>query len=63
MLVFVVNGNGAAGAPQSQVASGDSVQLVSAYAQGALYGTNAIDLDTTSQFDGPLDGSTELYAG
>jgi hypothetical protein len=58
MLVFVVNGNGAAGAPQSQVASGDSVQLVSAYAQGALYGTNAIDLDTTSQFDGPLDGST-----
>ncbi len=58
MLVFVVNGNGSAGAPQSQVSSGDSVQLVSAYAQGALYGTNAIDLGTTSQFDGPLDGST-----
>src|SRR5919109_739840 len=58
MLVFVVNGNGSAGAPQSQVASGDSVQLVSAYAQGPLYGTNAIDLDTTSQFDGPLDGLT-----
>jgi hypothetical protein len=58
MLVFVVNGNGSGGAPQSQVNTGDSVQLVSAYAQGALYGTNAIDLDTTSQFDGPLDGST-----
>ena len=58
MLVFVVNGNGSGGAPQSQVSSGDSVQLVSAYAQGALYGTNAVDLDTTSQFDGPLDGST-----
>jgi hypothetical protein len=58
MLVFVVNGNGSAGAPQSQVNSGDSVQLVSAYAQGALYGTNAIDLDTTSQVDGPMNGST-----
>jgi hypothetical protein len=58
MLVFVANGNGSAGSPQSQVAGGDSVQLVSAYAQGALYATNAIDLDTTSQFDGPLDGST-----
>jgi len=58
MLVFVVNGNGSGGAPQSQVTSGDSVQLVSAYAQGALYGTNAIELGTTSQFDGPLDGST-----
>ena len=58
MLVFVVNGNGSGGAPQSQVNAGDSVQLISAYAQGALYGTNAVDLDTTSQFDGPLDGST-----
>jgi hypothetical protein len=58
MLVFVVNGNGSGGSPQSQVSSGDSVQLVSAYAQGALYATNAIELGTTSQFDGPLDGST-----
>jgi hypothetical protein len=58
MLVFVVNGNGSGGSPQSQVAGGDSVQLVSAYAQGAIYATNAIDLDTTSQFDGPLDGQT-----
>jgi hypothetical protein len=58
MLVFVVNGNGSGGAPQSQVNGGDSVQLVSSYAQGALYGTNAVDLDTSSQFDGPLDGST-----
>ena len=44
--------------PQSQVGPGNSVQLVSAYGQGALYATNAIDIDTTSQFDGPLDGST-----
>jgi hypothetical protein len=58
MIVFVANGNGSGGSPQSQVASGDSVQLISAYAQGALYATNAVDLDTTSQFDGPLDGST-----
>ena len=60
MLVFVVGGNGSAGAPQSQVSGGDSVQLVSAYAQGALYATNAIDLGTTSQYDGPLDGSTVM---
>jgi hypothetical protein len=58
MLCFVVGGNGSGGSPQSQVSSGDSVQLVSGYAQGALYATNAIDLGTTSQFDGPLDGST-----
>jgi len=37
-----------------------SVQLVSAYAQGAIYATNAIDLGTTSQFDGPLDGQTVM---
>jgi len=30
----------------------------SAYGQGAIYGTNGITIDTTSQFDGPLDGST-----
>jgi Tfp pilus assembly protein PilX len=60
MLVFVVNGNGSGGSPQSQVTSGDSAQLVSAYAQGAIYATNAIDLGTTSQFDGPLDGSTVM---
>ena len=60
MLVFVVNGNGSGGSPQSQVNSGDSAQLVSAYAQGAIYATNAIDLGTTSQFDGPLDGSTVM---
>jgi hypothetical protein len=58
MLVFVTNGNGSSGSPQSQVNAGDSVQLISAYAQGAIYGTNAVDLDTTSKFDGPLDGST-----
>ena len=60
MLVFVVNGNGSAGPPQSQVSTGDSVQLVSAYAQGALYATNNIELGTTSQFDGPLDGATVI---
>jgi hypothetical protein len=60
MLVFVANGNGSGGSPQSQVSSGDSVQLVSAYAQGAIYATNAIDLGTTSQFDGPLDGQTVM---
>lgn len=58
MLCIVANGNGSGGSPQSQVGPGESVSLVSAYGQGALYATNAINLDTTSQFDGPLDGST-----
>jgi hypothetical protein len=58
MLCIVAGGNGSGGSPQSQVGSGDSVQLVSAYGQGALYAANAIEIDTTSQFDGPLDGST-----
>jgi hypothetical protein len=58
MLCFVTGGNGSGGAPQSQVGPGESASLVSAYGQGALYATNAINLDTTSQFDGPLDAST-----
>jgi hypothetical protein len=60
MLVFVANGNGSAGGAQGQVNSGDGVQMVSAHAQGAVYATNAVDIDTTSQFDGPLDGSTVM---
>ena len=58
MLCFVVNGNGSGGSPQSQVTSGDSVQLSSASAQGAIYATNGINIITSSNFDGPLDGST-----
>jgi hypothetical protein len=38
------------------VPSGDSIQLVSATLQGAAYATNALDLDTTSNVDGPLVG-------
>lgn len=52
MLVIVADGNG------GQVNVGDSIQLVSATFQGALYATNAIENDTTSQVDGPMVGST-----
>ena len=58
MLAFVAGGNGSSAAPQNQVASGDGIQLVSSYFQGAMMATNAIDVDTSSQVDGPLDGST-----
>lgn len=54
LLVVVANGNG------GQVSSGDSIQLVSSHFQGAFYGTNAIDIDTTSIADGPLVGSTVM---
>ena len=39
---------------------GDGAQFVSAYFQGAVYATNAIDIGTTSNVDGPLDGSTVI---
>lgn len=52
MMVIVADGNG------GQVNLGDSIQLVSATFQGALYATNAIENDTTSQVDGPMVGST-----
>jgi Tfp pilus assembly protein PilX len=60
MLVFVVNGNGGMGGVASQVGVANGVELVSAYLQGAVYATSAIDISTTSQVDGPLDGSTVL---
>jgi hypothetical protein len=52
LLVFAADGNG------GQVPVGDSIQLVSATLQGALYATNAIDNDTTSAVIGPMIGST-----
>jgi hypothetical protein len=51
-LIVVANGNGDNG-----VTVGDSVQLVSAYFQGGLYGTHAVDLTTSSNVDGPMVGS------
>ena len=59
LLGFVVNGNGSLPA-DSQVPGGDGAQFVSAYFQGAVYATNAIDIGTTSNVDGPLDGSTVI---
>ena len=56
LLTVVANGDGAGGGAQAQIPSGDSVQLVSARYQGALYATKAIDINTTSIADGPLDG-------
>jgi hypothetical protein len=60
MLVFVANGIAGNTTPMNQVSTGDSVQLVSAYAQGAIYATGNIDIGTTSNFDGPLDGQSVI---
>jgi hypothetical protein len=57
LLGFVVNGNGSVPS-DNQVSAGTGAQFVSAYFQGAVYATNAIEVDTTSLVDGPLDGST-----
>jgi hypothetical protein len=57
MLVFVVGGNGSNVGHQSQTGAGNSILLNSARFQGALYATNGIDIATTSNSDGPLDGA------
>jgi hypothetical protein len=57
LLGFVVNGNGSVPS-DNQVPAETSAHFVSAYFQGAVYATNAIEIDTTSLVDGPLDGST-----
>jgi hypothetical protein len=54
LLVVAANGTG------GQVPGGDSIQLVSSTFQGALYGTGAIEIDTTSQAIGPMIGSTVM---
>ena len=57
MMCVVSNGNGSL-AQDAQVSGGDSVQLVSAYFQGAVFGTNNVEIDTTSNIDGPIVGSS-----
>jgi uncharacterized membrane protein (UPF0136 family) len=54
--LLVIAADGHAG----QVPAGDSIQLVSAVFQGALYGTSAIENDTTSAVIGPMIGSTVI---
>lgn len=60
LITFVANGNGSSGSPDNQVPVGTSVQVVSSHAQSAIYGTNIIEVGTTSLVDGPLDGSTVI---
>jgi hypothetical protein len=57
MLVFVAGGNGSNPGHQSQTGSGNGILLSSARFQGALYATYGIDIATTSNSDGPLDGA------
>jgi hypothetical protein len=57
MLVFVAGGNGSNAGAQSQTGTGNGILLNSARFQGALYATAGIDIATTSNSDGPLDGA------
>ena len=54
-LVFVANGSG------GQVPVGDSIQIVSSHFEGGLFGTNAIELDTSSATQGPMLAGTEIF--
>ena len=62
--IFVVsaNGDGSAGGAQGQVPTGDSVEYKSSNGQGALYATKAVEIDTTSQFQGPMVAQTEVIS-
>jgi hypothetical protein len=51
LICFVADGNG------GQVPAGDSIQLVSGTLQGAAFATYGLDIDTTSNVDGPLVGA------
>jgi hypothetical protein len=62
-LIFAANGKGANGGAQAQVGANDSVQLVSANFQGGLYGTNAIEISTTSNAQGPLVSPSTVIPG
>jgi hypothetical protein len=62
-LIIGAHGNGSSGGSQGQVPSGDSIELVSASFQGGLYGTNAIDINTTSQSQGPLVSPSTVTPG
>jgi hypothetical protein len=57
LLCIVSNGNGSL-AQDAQVSPGDSVQLTSAYFQGAVFATNDVEIQTTSTVDGPIVGSS-----
>jgi len=63
VLIIAAHGNGSAGGAQSQVTNGDSIQVVSSSFQGGLYGTNAIDIGTTSQVQGPLVSPSTIMPG
>jgi len=63
VLIIAANGNGSAGGAQGQVPNGDSIQVVSSSFQGGLYGTNAIDIGTTSQVQGPLVSPSTIMPG
>ncbi|MDX6511652.1 MAG: hypothetical protein QOE36_1156 [Gaiellaceae bacterium] len=54
MLMVVANGSG------GQNPAGDSVQVKNAQFQGGLFSTYAIEIDTTSQTEGPMIASTEI---
>jgi Tfp pilus assembly protein PilX len=54
-LIIVTNGNADNGLP-----TGDSVQLVSGYLQGGIYASNTIEIDTTSNVDGPMVGNVVI---
>lgn len=56
ILLIAANGSG------GQTAVGDSIEIKSANWQGALYGTNTIEVDTTSSAQGPMVAPAEIIS-
>jgi hypothetical protein len=62
-LVIAANGQGTGGsAPYDQVPTGDSVEIKSSNFQGALYGTSNVEVDTTSNAQGPMVANAEIIS-
>jgi Tfp pilus assembly protein PilX len=62
-LIIAAHGDGSQGGVQAQVPNGDSIQLKSANFQGGLYGNSNIEVNTTSQAQGPLVSPHTILPG
>jgi len=63
ILVVAAYGHGTGGSnPWDQVANGDSVEIKSSNFQGALYGAQTVEVDTTSNAQGPMVAGKEIIS-
>jgi hypothetical protein len=66
ILMIAANGYSLGGStatcPCNQTATNDSVEIKSSWFQGGLYGTRQIEIDTSSNMQGPMVSGTEIIS-